>query len=191
MNTVAGIAAVGVPRILPSRAASRAGLQPKVNPSGNSPTISHEDTSPKPVRFGSSIEISSPNVTVNVSVGYVRLNGRSRLESRLSQIPSASSSPGTLFESVLTVPQDVSISSDQVSLSSSRSSTRGGVLVDSPFKVSGMPSPSLSTEPAGSSGNTSGPAVQPPFAGTCGPSHTPSPSLSAFIEAVPVSFSST
>ena len=166
VKTVADITAVGVPRILPSRAASLAGLQPKVNPSGNSPSISQEDTSPKPVRFGSRIEISSPNVTVNVSVGYVRLNGRSRFVSRLSQISSASSSLGTLFESTLSVPHAASISSDQASLSSSRSSTRGGELVDSPFKVSGMPSPSLSTEPAGSSGNTSGPAVQPPLAGT-------------------------
>ena len=84
VKTVAGITAVGVPRILPSRAASLAGLQPKVNPSGNSPTISHEDTSPKPVRFGSRIEISSSNVRVSVLVGVYE--GEGQIEVRVKAV---------------------------------------------------------------------------------------------------------
>ncbi len=52
VKLVISIDSVGVPRILPSSAASRAGLQPKVRPSGNSPLISQVATSPAPVIFG-------------------------------------------------------------------------------------------------------------------------------------------
>ena len=191
MNCVASIASVGVPVILPSRCASLAGLHPKIRPAGSSLLISQVATSPRPEMVGNCTAISSLKVRVNVSEGYVMVNGKSRIVSSASQIPSPSSSPGTLFWSVMSVPQVASIVSNQVSLSSSRSSTRGGVLVDSPFKVSGIPSPSLSMEPAESNGNASGPTEQPPLAGTSGPSQTPSPSLSAFDESVPVLFWST
>ena len=48
---------------------------------------------------------------------------------------------------------------------------------------SGLPSPSVSIQAAGSFGNASGPAVQTPIgiAGASGPSQIPSPSVSALL----------
>ena len=61
--------------------------------------------------------------------------------------------------------------------------------MDGGFRVSGLPSPSVSVSPAGSVGNASGPATQ------CGltaiaPSHIPSPSVSGFSGSVPSASSS-
>ena len=134
----------GVPRILPSNKASRAGLQPKVRPSGNSPLISHVATSPKPVIFGRKGIISSPTPMVRFWVGYVIVNGRSNRSSSASQMPSASVSTGVLASSKLSVPHAVSSTSVHPSLSSSISSVSGGVLVEFPNSSSGNPSPSVS-----------------------------------------------
>ena len=60
---------VGVPRILPSSCASRAGLHPKTKPSGSSPSSSQVSTSPAPVMFGSSGVISSPIISVKLFDG--------------------------------------------------------------------------------------------------------------------------
>ena len=122
-------------------------------------------------------------------VGYSIVNGRSIDGSSASQTPSLSTSAGTLMLSNgFDVPHAASSASDQPSLSSSRSSTNGGTLVEfTPgTKVSGMPSPSVSIAPAGSSGKASGPPMQPPLAGACGPSQMPSPSLSGLLGLVPV-----
>ena len=177
----------GVPRILPSRVASRAGLTPNVRPSGSSPSSSHVTTSPLPLMNGMSGSIVRFTKRSTYCVGYSSVNGRSRYGSSASQMPSPSVSAGTLAAStVLEVPQASSSASDHVSSSSSRSSTSGGWLVEGTpgTNWSGLPSPSVSLAPAGSSGKASGPATHPPLAGASGPSHTPSPSLSGLVELV-------
>ena len=173
--------------MLPSIVASRAGLHPKVRPSGSSPSSSHETTSPLPFTHGKSGSIVRFTKRSTYCVGYSSVNGRSRYGSSASQMPSPSVSTGTLAASVgLEVPQASSSASDHVSSSSSRSSTSGGWLVEvTPgTNWSGLPSPSVSLAPAGSSGKASGPATHPPLAGASGPSHTPSPSLSGLVELV-------
>ena len=68
VKLVISISSVGVPRILPSSAASRAGLQPKVSPSGKSPLISQVATPPRPVKLGSNGVILSPTVSCRLLV---------------------------------------------------------------------------------------------------------------------------
>ena len=69
VKLVISISSVGVPRILPSSAASRAGLQPKVRPSGNSPLISQVTTSPAPVIFARNESISWLSVSCRFWLG--------------------------------------------------------------------------------------------------------------------------
>ena len=170
--------------MLPSRVASRAGLTPNVKPSGSSPSSSHVTTSPLPLMNGMSGSIVRFTKRSTYCVGYSSVNGRSRTGSSTSQMPSPSVSAGTLAASTgLDVPQANSSASDHVSSSSSRSSTSGGWLVDATpgTSSSGLPSPSVSLAPAGSSGKASGPATQPPLAGASGPSQVPSPSVSGLV----------
>ena len=180
-------ALTGVPRRPPSSRAARPSLMPNVNPSGNSPSISHVPTSPMPVTFGINGSMVWLTNRSTYCVGYDRLNAKSITSSKASHVPSPSVSSGRSMASTVLLPHKASISSDHVSSSSSRSSTSGGVLVEFPLSASGMPSPSVSSDAAASCGNASGPAEQPPLAGTSGPSQTPSPSVSAFAGSVPVS----
>ena len=112
------------------------------------------------------------------------LNSRSSLSSNASQIPSPSTS-GRRFTTLGFVPHINSVRSTIVSLSSSKSSIRP--VVDSPVSSSGIPSPSVSSDAAGSLGNASGPATQIATSGVAGPSQTPSPSESGLAGSVPVS----
>ena len=180
------MAFTGVPLMLPSRTASRAGLQPKVRPSGSSPTSSHVLTSPLPLMNGSKGGMVWFTKRSTCWVGYSSVNGRSKRGSRGSQTPSPSVSTGTLLSSTgLDVPHANSSTSDQVSSSSSKSSTRGGSEVESTpgTNSSGFSSLSVSFAPAGSSGKASGPAEHTSLT-AFGPSQTPSPSVSALLDAV-------
>ena len=116
------------------------------------------------------------------------MNGRSAISSSASQIPSPSISGNALTIFGL-VPQRSSVTSSIVSLSSSSSSINP--VDDSPVISSGMPSPSVSSEAAGSVGKASGPATQILASGVAGPSHTPSPSESGLAASVSASRSST
>ena len=100
-------------------------------------------------------------------------------------VPSPSRSSGAELLSRSPVPHCNSASSLQPSPSSSSSSIRP--VVDSPFNSSGIPSPSVSIDAAGSLGNASGPGAQMLAFGVAGPSQIPSPSESGLL--VPVSSS--
>ena len=173
-----------MPRIPPSKPSFLASDIPNVKPSGRLPTISHVATSPLPLTYGRTASIFWFTIKSMNSVGYSRVNGKSRVSSSRSQIPSPSVSVGTSIGSIGEEEQASSVSSDQVSLSSSKSSISAGSLVDSPINSSGIPSPSVSLNADGSSGNSSGPTAHPPLAGISGPSQIPSPSVSGFSESV-------
>ena len=106
--------------------------------------------------------------------------------SRLSQSPSPFKSEGKSVAFSGSVPQFDSSISLQPSLSSSKSSISTGSLFEGGNNSFGCPSPSVSSQPAGSSGNASGPAVQLLVTGDSGPSHTPSPSVSGLVGEVPI-----
>ena len=108
------------------------------------------------------------------------------MSSMASQTPSPSRS-GSAFTTFGSVPHRISISSSIRSLSSSKSSIKP--VVELPNRVSGIPSPSVSRDAAGSSGNASGPAAQMVTSGVAGPSQTPSPSVSGFAGSVNESIS--
>ena len=115
------------------------------------------------------------------------VNGRSAMSSKASQIPSPSMSGNALTTFGL-VPHIISVTSSIVSLSSSSSSINP--VVDSPLISSGIPSPSVSNEAAGSVGKASGPARQMLASGVAGPSQIPSPSESGLAASVNASRSS-
>ena len=75
--------------------------------------------------------------------------------SRASQVPSPSESVGKSESSNGSVPHSDSLKSDQLSSSSSKSSTSGGSDVDVPDRESGLPSPSVSLEAERASGKSS------------------------------------
>ena len=135
--------------------------------------------------LGSNGVISSPIVRSKLLVGYDISKGRSSTVSRLSHVPSLSVSNGEELLSISVVPHSDSSLSLHPSSSSSSSSIRP--VVDSPFKSSGIPSPSVSTDAAASLGKASGPGTQMLALGVAGPSQIPSASESGLL--VPVNSS--
>ena len=105
--------------------------------------------------------------------------------SRLSQIPSPFRSVGKSVAFTGSESQLTSSISLHPSLSSSRSSVNAGSLFEGGNNSLGCPSPSVSSQPAGSSGNASGPGIQLLVTGDSGPSQTPSPSVSGLVGEVP------
>ena len=171
------VALSGVPLKPPSKWALRALLTPKVSPSGSTPSSSKLSTSPRPVIFGRNASIVLLTIKSRCWLSYENSNGRSKMSSIASHIPSPSWS-GNALTTLGSVPQSNSVWSSIKSLSSSSSSV--SPVVESPFSSSGIPSPSVSSEAAGSVGNASGPATQILASGVAGPSQTPSPSESGF-----------
>ena len=133
---------------------------------------------------------ASPNGVSSGPATQMRLPWGSYTSIGPSQIPSLSVSglSGSVPVSVspLAIPVFVSLTSSRPSPSSSRSSTKAGSLFEGGLSVSGLPSPSVSVSPAGSSGKASGPATQSGGEAT-GPSHIPSPSVSGLSGLVPIS----
>ena len=121
---------------------------------------------------------------VSVSFAF-GMPSSSQSRSRTSQTPSPLRSSGTSVTFTGSEPQFTSSISVQPSLSSSRSSSSGGVLFEGGNNSFGYPSPSVSCHADGSSGNISGPAVQLLVTGDSGPSQIPSPSVSGLIGELP------
>ena len=154
--------------------------------SGSGPTRRTPTNRSLPISANSS---SSSSSNSKQGTHHMSMNPPSAPETdevELSQLPSESNE-GMDSSSSGSVPQSVSFRSLTPSLSSSSSSINGGVEVDSPVRVSGIPSPSVSLLADGSNGNASTPGTHPPFAGALGPSQIPSPSVSGFSGSVPVS----
>ena len=103
----------------------------------------------------------SPSVSVEAEASrgkasaWLNTVSPSMSKSYSSHSKSPSKSSGIEVASIGSVPQEFSMRSGKPSLSSSGSSTNGGVEVDSPIKMSGIPSSSVSRNAASSSGNLS------------------------------------
>ena len=144
-----------------TRLATRELLPHAVSSMSDHPSLSSSRSS---VRVDSPVIVSgipSPSVSVDALASRGKASASlntvspSISKSYSSHSKSPSKSSGDELALSGSVPQAVSIESRKPSLSSSVSSTSGGVDVDSPSSWSGNPSPSVSKYAASSSGNIS------------------------------------
>ena len=132
-----------------------------VSSTSDQPSLSSSKSS---VRVDSPVSVSGmPSPSVSVAADASRGKASASLntvspstsKSYSSHSKSPSKSSGIEVAFIGSVPQEFSMTSRKPSLSSSVSSTNGGVEVDSPIKISGIPSSSVSRKAASSSGNLS------------------------------------